>query len=65
MKNAKAFETASFLTEDQVKDVLKSETVSSNSDSDSDYSSEGSDYVEDKRPIMKMVESTTADITWV
>ena len=63
MKNAKAFETASFLTEDEVKDVLK--TVSSNSDSDSDYSSEGSDYVEDKRPIMKMVESTTADITWV
>ena len=61
----KAFKTASFLTENKVKDALKSTTVSSKSDSDSDYSSEDSDYVEDKRPIMKMVESTTADITWV
>ena len=60
MKNAKAFQTASFLTEEEVQEVLKNETVSSNSDSD--YSSKGSDYVEDKRPVMKMVESTTADI---
>ena len=65
MKNVKAFQTASFLTEDEVQEVLKSETVSSNSDSDSDYSSEGSDFVEDKRPIIKMVESTTADIKWI
>ena len=65
MKNKKAFQTASFLTEEEVQEVLKNETVSSNSDSDSDYSSEVSDYVEDKRPVMKMVESTTADIKWI
>ena len=65
MKNERTFQTASFLTEEEVEEVLKNETVSSNSDSDSDYSSEGSDYVEDKRPLMKMVESTTADIKWI
>ena len=65
MKNERAFHTASFLTEEEVEEVLKNETVSSNSDSDSNYSSEGSDYVEDKRPVMKMVESITADIKWI
>ena len=52
------------MTAEEVQQVLDGKVSESNT-KDSDYSSEGSDYAEDYRPLKKMVQLTTADIMWI
>ena len=65
LQNERSCQTASLMTAEEVQEVLNGKVGDSNTEeSDSDYSSEGSDYAEDYRPLMKMVQLTTADIMW-